>query len=86
MDNIILEALQLLAVGMITVFLILMIVIYLGKGLILLVNKFAPEEVVVSKVVSQTKTDVDATTKAVIDAAVSQVTNGKGVVTKIEKI
>jgi oxaloacetate decarboxylase gamma subunit len=63
-----------------------MIVIYLGKGLILLVNKFAPEEVVVSKVVSQTKTDVDATTKAVIDAAVSQVTNGKGVVTKIEKI
>lgn len=86
MDNIILEALQLLAVGMITVFLILMIVIYLGKGLILLVNKFAPEEVVVSKVVSQAKTDVDATTKAVIDAAVSQVTNGKGVVTKIEKI
>jgi oxaloacetate decarboxylase gamma subunit len=86
MDNIILEALQLLAVGMITVFLILMIVIYLGKGLILLVNKFAPEEVVVSKVVSQAKTDVDATTKAVIDAAVSQVTNGKGAVTKIEKI
>lgn len=86
MDKLILEALQLLAVGMITVFLILMIVIYLGKGLILLVNKFAPEEVVTSKVAVQTKATVDATTKTVIDAAVSQLTNGKGVVTKIEKI
>lgn len=86
MDKLILEALQLLAVGMITVFLILMIVIYLGKGLILLVNKFAPEEVVVSKVASHAKPAVDATTKAVIDAAVSQLTNGKGVVAKIEKI
>ena len=32
-------------VGMTTVFAILMIVIYLGKGLIVLVNKYAPEEI-----------------------------------------
>ena len=38
-------ALLLMVVGMATVFAILLIVIYLGKGLIALVNKYAPEEV-----------------------------------------
>lgn len=41
--------LLLMVVGMTTVFAILLIVIYLGKGLIALVNKYAPEEVVVKK-------------------------------------
>ena len=36
-------ALLLMIVGMATVFAILLIVIYLGKGLIALVNKYAPE-------------------------------------------
>lgn len=36
-------------VGMATVFAILLIVIYLGKGLIALVNKYAPEEVAPAK-------------------------------------
>lgn len=39
--------LLLMVVGMTTVFAILLIVINLGKGLIALVNKYAPEEVVV---------------------------------------
>lgn len=39
--------LLLMVVGMTTVFAILLIVIYLGKGLITLVNKYAPEEVIV---------------------------------------
>lgn len=86
MNDLIIEALKLLVVGMITVYLILMIVIYLGKGLILLVNKVAPEDVAVSKPVKTDKVLVDAKTKAIIDAAVSQLTNGTGVVTKIEKI
>ena len=37
-------ALLLMVVGMATVFAILLIVIYLGKLLISLVNKYAPEE------------------------------------------
>ena len=41
--------LLLMIVGMTTVFAILMIVIYLGKGLIVLVNKYAPEEIIVKK-------------------------------------
>lgn len=44
-------------VGMTTVFAILMIVIYLGKGLIVLVNKYAPEEIIVKKTNDTTKTD-----------------------------
>ena len=83
------EALQLLVVGMLTVFVILLIVIFLGKGLIALVNKYAPEEQVPQKKVTamgSVVTPVDAQTKSIIDAAVSQLTGGKGVVSKIQKI
>ena len=38
--------LLLMVVGMTTVFAILLIVINLGKGLIVLVNKYAPEEII----------------------------------------
>ena len=89
MENVMGDALQLLVVGMLTVFLILLIVIFLGKGLIALVNKFAPEEQVPQKKVaamSGVVTPVDAQTKSIIDAAVSQLTGGKGVVSKIQKI
>ncbi|MCS3064324.1 OadG family protein [Parabacteroides distasonis] len=41
--------LLLMVVGMTTVFAILLIVIYLGKGLIVLVNKYAPEEIIAKK-------------------------------------
>lgn len=42
-------ALLLMVVGMATVFAILLIVINLGKALIALVNKYAPEEVAPAK-------------------------------------
>lgn len=81
-------ALILLAVGMITVFLVLIIVIQLGKLLIWAVNKWAPEEAVAKKTapVAKAVAGVDATTKAIIDAAVSQITGGKGRATKITKL
>ena len=41
-----LEALQLMVIGMATVFSVLLLVIYLGNLLIKAINKFAPEEVV----------------------------------------
>lgn len=76
---------------MTTVFAILLIVIYLGKGLITLVNKYAPEEVIVKKqMVTQAAAaragNVSGKTTAAIVAAVSMVTGGQGKVTKIEKI
>lgn len=87
--------LLLMAVGMMTVFAILLIVINLGKGLILLVNKYAPEEVVVKKAApSRAKAAAPVAAAAVmggaetaaIVSAVSVLTAGQGKVVKIEKI
>ena len=81
-------ALQLMVVGMVTVFIILMIVIQLGKWLIQIVNKVAPEETVASKrkPARGTATAIDAQTLAVIREAVSQITGGKGSVSKVERL
>ena len=71
-------AILLMVVGMATVFVILLIVIYLGKLLITLVNKYAPEEVVPAP--------VPGNILAAITAAVNVVTQGKGKITKVEKL
>ncbi len=85
MDNIG-TGLQLMVVGMSTVFLILLIVINGGKLLIKVVNKVAPEEAPApKKVAAAAPAPVDATTKAVIDEVVKQITGGKGHVTSIVK-
>lgn len=81
--------LLLMMVGMPTVFVILLIVIYLGKGLIVLVNKYAPEEVVAkkpSRAVAPASSSVPTKTTAAIVAAVGAATGGQGKVAKIEKI
>lgn len=79
-------ALLLMVVGMATVFAILLIVIYLGKGLIALVNKYAPEEAVPTKAVANSRASVPGNIMAAISAAVTVVTHGKGKVAKVEKI
>lgn len=79
-------ALLLMVVGMATVFAILLIVIYLGKGLIALVNKHAPEEVAPAKAAATGVTAIPGNILAAISAAVAVVTQGKGKVAKVEKI
>lgn len=79
-------ALLLMMVGMTTVFAILLIVIYLGKGLIALVNKYAPEEVVPAKAAASSTAAIPGNILAAISAAVTVVTQGKGKVSKVEKI
>ena len=74
---------------MTTVFAILLIVINLGKGLIVLVNKYAPEEIIVKKQVTpqrQPAAGITNQTTAAIVSAVSVMTGGKGKVVKIEKL
>ena len=80
--------LMLMAVGMITVFVILLIVINLSKLLIAIVNKVAPEEVVVKKTAatSAAPAAIDPSTMAAIKGAVNIVTGGKGKVMKVERI
>ena len=80
-------AILLMVVGMATVFVILLIVIYLGKLLITLVNKYAPAEVVPGKrEASQGPAPVPGNILAAITAAVNVVTQGKGKITKVEKL
>ena len=80
-------AFLLMVVGMATVFVILLIAIYLGKLLISLVNKYAPEEVVsVKQTSSQAPVPIPGNILAAITAAVNVVTQGKGKVTKVEKL
>lgn len=79
-------ALLLMMVGMTTVFAILLIVIYLGKALIALVNKYAPEEVAPVKAGTSGQAPIPGNILAAISAAVTVVTQGKGKVSKVEKI
>jgi oxaloacetate decarboxylase gamma subunit len=79
-------ALELLGVGMTTVFVILALVVVIGNLIIRFVNRFIPEEVqeVVKKV--EKAVGPDRKKMAAIVSAVNIVTNGKGKVTNIEKI
>lgn len=79
--------LQLMAVGMVTVFAILLIVINGSKLLIAIVNQFVPEETVTPKkqmatqqnaAILNTDATIDATTMEVLQQAVAQITHGKG--------
>lgn len=79
--------LQLMIVGMLTVFAILLIVIYGGKLLIMAVNKFAPEEEKSPKKGAATPAiGIDATTMAILQETVRQITGGKGSVASAKKI
>lgn len=66
-----------MVIGMVTVFCILLIVIYGSRALISLVNRIAPSE--------QRKV-TEPRTAAVLDAAVAQITGGKGHIVKITPI
>lgn len=76
--------LLLMVVGMTTVFVILLIVIWLSRLLITVVNKVAPEEEV--KKVVHTSSASDAGAMDAIKSAVDILTAGKGQVIKIEKL
>ena len=85
MDNITF-GIQLMIVGMSTVFLILLIVIWGGKLLIKAVNKFAPEETEAPKKGKPTPQTADDTTMEVLRQVVSQITGGKGHISSVRRI
>lgn len=81
-------AFLLMAVGMLTVFAILLIVINMGKLLIHIVNKYFPEQEAApaKRQKPESKDAIPAPTLAAISAAISIVTKGTGHVTNIERI
>lgn len=77
---------ELMIVGMSTVFLILLIVIWGGKLLIKAVNKIAPEEVVAPKKGAAPAAAVDSSTMAILQQVVSKITGGKGHISSAKRI
>lgn len=70
----------LMAVGMVTVFIILIIVIYGSQFMIFIMNKLAPAQDVASG--HSDSSDI----KAVLDAAVAQLTSGRGHIINVTKL
>lgn len=79
------EAFTLLGVGMVTVFIILLVVVLLGNGIILFVNRFYPDIIKSAEVDGNVSGALSVSKTAAIVAAVKMVTKGKGRVVKIEK-
>ena len=78
-------ATMLLAVGMITVFTILALIVVFGNILISVVNKYFPEAHVAKVIQKATTAAMDTKKVAAIISAVDVVTEGKGKVTSITK-
>ena len=76
--------LELMGIGMVTVFVILLIVIFGSRLLITIINRIAPEESKPEK--AAPAADDTAAVRPVLDAAVAQLTGGKGHIVKITKI
>lgn len=73
-----------MGIGMVTVFVILLIVIFGSRLLITIINRIAPEESKPEK--AAPAADDTAAVRPVLDAAVAQLTGGKGHIVKITKI
>ena len=78
-------ALMLFAVGMITVFTILALIVILGNLLISLVNKYIPEAKIKAVVQRATQGAIDPRKMAAIVSVVDIVTAGQAKVTSITK-
>ena len=77
------NAFLLLGIGMITVFVVLSIVVFSGQLLITLINKYAPDPVKESKLITPLISNKEI---AVLSAVVDHVTRGRGKIESIEKI
>ena len=77
------KALELLGVGMGTVFLVLLLIIFLSGLLVRALNRWAPESEAPAPV--KKAAEIPARTVAAITAAIHKATGGKAQIVKIEK-
>lgn len=80
------ESLLLMAIGMLTVFTVLMIIILLGNLLIKAINKFFPEEVKPVAQAAAAVQAVDQNIQEAINKAIMAISGGKKSAQKIEKL
>ena len=85
MEDSLSTALTLMAVGMITVFTILTLIVVIGNLLIIIVNRFFPEELTITSSRSVAEKSSDPRVLAAIITAVDVITRGKGRITSIDK-
>lgn len=78
------EATSIMFVGMITVFFILFLIVFIGNVIIRLSNRYLPE--VEPLIKSKKQNEPSDNTYAAIAAAIDQVTGGRGKVTDIKKL
>lgn len=78
--------LELMVVGMASVFLILIIVILLGKLMIKITNRIPAGEEPAAKPAAAAAAAVSAETRSIIEATVRELTGGKGTVKEIVKL
>jgi len=83
MESNITNALLLLAIGMVTVFIVLLLVVLCGTLLIKLVNKYAPEPKAKPKLI---KPSISNQEVALMTAVVEHITMGKGRIESIQKV
>jgi len=83
METTVSNALLLLGIGMITVFVVLSIVVVSASLLIKIINRFAPDPVPQPKLIKPLISNKEI---AVLTAVVDHVTRGKGKIDSIEKI
>ncbi len=92
MDPVLSQALLVLLVGMITVFVILFLVVVTGQTLIRFVNRFFPGESKLADSKSKPvpvfydEDNISKSKMVAIIAAVEAVTNGQGKISRIEKV
>ena len=85
--NVFADASLLLGLGMITIFSILLLVVLIGRGLILVVNRYMPpSSPVLGEQEKSSEEGFSAQTLAAIVGTVEFVTGKKGRITNIEKI
>ncbi|MCG6190147.1 OadG family protein [Maribellus maritimus] len=80
------DVISIMAVGMVTVFVILWLVVIIGNVIIRITNKYFPGVETVKTQRTQTSEMSSSGKIAAIVAAVDIVTNGKGQIAKITKV
>lgn len=80
------EALKLMLTGMSTVFIILILVVLLGNIIIQLTNKYAPSPLALTENKRGKNPEIDPKKMAAIVSAVQVTTQGRGVVSSIERM
>lgn len=88
MTEIVMQALQLLLIGMLTVFTVLTLVVFTGRMLVIAVNRFSKDKEALpatSKSIKE-RAKISSRRMAAITGAVSIVTNGKGIVLAVKKL